>query len=57
MNYPEFSEARSSGDDREPRQPLLDGTVHIEEHEDEPAPRVLGLIELLNRFLCQRQRD
>ena len=57
MNYPEYSEARSSDDDREPRQPLLDGTVHIEEHEDEPAPRVMGLIELLNRFLCQRQRN
>ncbi len=57
MNYPESSEARpdKAADDRQ--RLVLDGTVHIEEPEDEPAPRIKGLIELLSQFLRQRERE
>ncbi len=57
MNYPGNNEAKPTGSSGNQQKPVLDSTVHIEEPEDEPAPRVRGLIELFNQFLAARQRD
>jgi len=39
-------------EDRFENQPLLlDGTVHLEYSEDEQAPRIKGLIELLSDYV------
>ena len=57
MNYPETTEAPRSEASEEQQRLVLDGTVHIEEPEEEPAPRVKGLIELFNQFLRQRESD
>ena len=57
MNYPESTNSTSADITGEPQKLVLDGTVHIEEPEDEPAPRVRGLIELLNLFLSRRHPE
>ena len=55
MNYPESSELKPADGADDQQKLILDGTVHIEEPEDEPEPRVRGLIELLSQFLHQRE--
>ena len=57
MNYPENNEVKPTDSLGNQQKLVLDGTVHIEEPEDEPVPRVRGLIELFSQFFGARQRD
>lgn len=54
MDYPENTATPKAEPAVDQQRLVLDGTVHIEEPEDEAAPRVVGLIELFNRFLGKR---
>ena len=55
MNYPQSSEAQPPETAEDRQRLVLDGTVHIDEAEEDPAPRVKGLVELFSQFLQQRQ--
>ena len=57
MNYPENNQAKPTDGSGNQQKLVLDGTVHIEEPEDEPAPRVRGLVELFSQFIAARRRD
>ncbi len=57
MNYPENNEGKPADPVKDQQKLILDGTVHIEEAEDERAPRVRGLIELFNEFFGARKRE
>ena len=57
MSYPENNEAQLAEKAEDLHRLVLDGTVHIEEPAEDPAPRVKGLIELFSQFLQQRQQN
>lgn len=50
MFYPESNEPKQKTETNEDQRLLLDGTVNPEYSEDDAAPRVRGLIELINQY-------
>ena len=57
MNYPQNTKESKPETAADQQRLVLDGTVHIEEPDEEPAPRVRGLIELFHQYLRQPERD
>ncbi len=53
MRYPEDTDIKE--DNNEKRRPILDGTASLDYADDEPVPRVKGLIELLNQYFGSRR--
>lgn len=54
MFYSEDSEAKENAGTTEDQQLLLDGTVNMDYADDDPVPRVKGLIELINQYFCKK---
>jgi len=50
MLYPEDNEAKENNGTNEDQQLLLDGTANLDYADDDPVPRVKGLIELINQY-------
>ena len=50
MFFPEDTEAKENNGTNEDQQLLLDGTVNLDYTDDDPVPRVKGLIELINQY-------
>lgn len=50
MLYPEDNETKENNGTNEDQQLLLDGTANLEYADDDPIPRVKGLIELINQY-------
>ena len=50
MLYPEDNEAKQNNGTNEDQQLLLDGTANLDYADDDPVPRVKGLIELINQY-------
>jgi len=51
MFYPEDNEANEITETTEDQPLVLDGTANLDYSDDEPAPRIKGLAELLNQYL------
>jgi hypothetical protein len=56
VNYPQSTKESKAETAPDQQRLVLDGTVHIEEPDEDSAPRVRGLIELFHQFLRQRER-
>lgn len=54
MFYPEDNEAKENTETTGDQHLLLDGTVNLDYADDEPVPRVKGLIELLNQYFRKK---
>ena len=54
MFYPEFEEPKQKSETNEDQRLLLDGTVNPEYSGDDVAPRVKGLIELINQYFGKK---
>jgi len=50
MFYPRDNELNEITDTNEGQYLVLDGTANLEYFDDEPIPRVKGLIELLSQY-------
>ena len=50
MFYPEDNEPKENSRITEDHQLVLNGTVSLDDADEEPTPRVKGLIELLNQY-------
>ena len=51
MNYPKDAELKEITDTGAEHNLILDGTVSLDDTDDDSIPRVRGLIELFNDFL------
>ena len=55
MQYPEDTD--TTEDKEEKRRLILDGTANLDYTDDEPVPRVKGLIELLNQYFGKKRNE
>lgn len=53
MFYPEDEEPKDYADKAD-NHLIFDGTVNLDYSDDDQVPRVKGLIELLNRYFCDK---
>jgi hypothetical protein len=55
MFYPEDTEPKEYTDETEDGHLVLDGKVNLDFSDEDPNPRIKGLIELLNQYFVVKQ--